>query len=286
MRQALEATGRFRVLEKLAAPTPIAPPPGARMALYVDTETTGLDPRKDEIIELAMVPFYYEEDGRIVGVGEPFTGFREPSEPISPEVTALTGITNDVVAGQAIDPEAVAAFVSPAVLIVAHNAAFDRRFLERFSAVFTTKAWACSMAEVPWKDEGHEGAKLAFLALEQGFFYDRHRALNDCHAAIELLSRPLAKSGDLAFARLLASARVPTFRIWAENSPFELKGVLKARGYRWNAEASFGPRCWYIDVVEAAREAELAFLWTEIYRREADLIVRRIVAYDRYSERC
>lgn len=286
MRQALEATGRFRVLARLDDPKPIPPPTGARTALYVDAETTGLDPRKDEIIELAMVPFYYEEDGRILGVGEPFSALREPSELISPEITALTGISNEMVKGQAIDPEQVAAFASPAVLVVAHNAAFDRRFLERFSPVFATKAWACSMAEVPWKDEGYEGAKLAFLALEQGFFYDRHRALNDCYAAIELLSRSLPRSGELAFARLLANARIPTFRIWAENSPFDLKDVLKARGYRWNAEASFGPRCWYIDVVETAREAELAFLSAEIYRRETDLTVRRIVAYDRYSERC
>ncbi len=42
---------------------------------------------------------------------------------------------------------------------------------------------------------------------------------------------------------------------------------------------------WYIDVAEAIRESELAFLRAEIYRGEIDLLVRRIDAYDRFSDR-
>ncbi len=61
---------------------------------------------------------------------------------------------------------------------------------------------------------------------------------------------------------------------------------MKARGYRWNAEDGGGPRAWYIDVAEAAREAEIAFLQAEIYRGEVDLLTRRLDAYDRFSDRC
>jgi DNA polymerase-3 subunit epsilon len=85
-------------------------------------------------------------------------------------------------------------------LVVAHNAAFDRRFLERFSEVFRTKPWACSMSQVDWAAEGHEGVKLAWLAAGAGFFYDRHRAVNDCAAAIELLATDLPRSGGPALA--------------------------------------------------------------------------------------
>ena len=87
-------------------------------------------------------------------------------------------------------------------------------------------------------------------------------------------------------AQLLERARRPSFRIWAENSPFDLKDVLKARGYRWNGEGTGSPRAWYIDVDDAAREAEVSFLKTEIYRGEIELLVRRIDAYDRFSDRC
>jgi hypothetical protein len=100
----------------------------------------------------------------------------------------------------------VAAFAAPAALVIAHNASFDRRLLERFSPVFQTKPWACSMSEIDWKDEGHEGVKLAYLAAGAGFFYDRHRATSDCAAAIELLARDLPRSGQPALARLLEAA--------------------------------------------------------------------------------
>jgi DNA polymerase-3 subunit epsilon len=205
MAAALEATGQYRVLRKLSPRSQLEPAAGAptRTGLFVDVETTGLDPLRHEIIELAMVPFTYGLDGRIFEIGDPFHELRQPSDPIPPEITAITGITDEMVAGKAIDPAQVAAFAAPAALVIAHNASFDRRFLERFCETFTTKPWACSMTQVPWAEEGHEGVKLAYLASGAGFFYDKHRAIHDCLAAIELLSRPLPKSGALAFACLL-----------------------------------------------------------------------------------
>ena len=142
------------------------------------------------------------------------------------------------------------------------------------------------MTQIDWAAEGFEGTKLAYLAMGAGFFYDGHRAANDCLAAIQLLARTLPKSGQTGLAQLLDRARRPSFRIWAENSPFDLKDVLKARGYRWNGEGTNSPRAWYIDVDEAARDAEITFLRSEIYRGEIDLLVRKIDAYDRFSERC
>jgi DNA polymerase-3 subunit epsilon len=164
-----------------------------------------------------------------------------------------------MVEGRTIDAQAVATFAAPAALVIAHNAAFDRKFLERYSEVFNTKPWACSMSEVDWGAEGYEGAKLAYLAASAGFFYERHRATHDCLAVLELLARVHPASGRTGLAQLLDRARTPTWRVWAENSPFDLKDLLKARGYRWNAEAGGSPRAWYIDVAESAREAEIAF---------------------------
>jgi len=246
----------------------------------------GLDPHHDEIIELAMTRFYYSPDGRIHGFGESFQGFRQPSRPIPPEVTAITGITDAMVEGHQIDPAAVASFAAPSAFVAAHNAGFDRRFLERFCDVFRTKPWACSMSQVDWAAEGHEGVKLAYLANGAGFFYDKHRAVNDCAAAIELLSLPLPRSGGLALAALLDTARRPTWRIRAEGAPFDLKDALKARGYRWDDGSSGAPRAWYVDVADADKGNELSFLQKEIYQREVDLHPIKIDAYDRFSERC
>ncbi len=171
MADALQRSGDYVVLRRLAAFEKRPLPPGAqtRLGLFVDVETTGLDPAHDEIIELAMVPFTYDVDGEIYEVGEPFQALREPSRPIPPEVTAITGIDAAMVEGKSISPDGVTAFAAPAALVVAHNAAFDRKFLERFCPTFTTKAWACSMSQIDWAAEGFEGAKLSYLATGAGF---------------------------------------------------------------------------------------------------------------------
>ena len=171
----LEATGTYRVLRKLTPRPSCEPPSGTaiRQGLFVDTETTGLDPARDEIIELAMVPFTYGLEGEVYAVGEPFQQLREPTKPIPPEITAITGIDDAMVAGRRIDPDEVAHFAAPASLVVAHNAAFDRRFLDRYCETFNTKPWACSMSEIDWAAEGYEGTKLAYLAGGAGFFYER-----------------------------------------------------------------------------------------------------------------
>ena len=288
MASALEATGEYKILRRLEPRRAVVPAEATatRLGLMVDVETTGLDAARNEIIELAMVPFTYGLDGQVFGIGEAFTALRQPSENIPEEITTITGITDQMVEGKVIDPADVEAFIVPAALVIAHNASFDRRFLERFCEGFVTKPWACSMTQVAWAGEGYEGTKLGYLAQASGFFYDRHRAVHDCLAAIELLARPLPKTGASALAQLLQRARTPSWRIWAENSPYDFKDVLKARGYRWNGDGNGSPRAWYIDVKDAARETEVAFLKTEIYQCDVDISPRRIDAYDRFSDRC
>jgi DNA polymerase-3 subunit epsilon len=132
------------VLRRLQTPTRYHEPDGGdvKLAIFLDLETTGLDPAKDEIIEIAMVPFTYSGDGRIFDVHEAFNELQEPIAPISAEITQITGITDEMVAGHQISADKVAEVVGPAALIIAHNAAFDRRFAERAFDVFSTKAWA------------------------------------------------------------------------------------------------------------------------------------------------
>jgi DNA polymerase III subunit epsilon len=75
-------------------------------------------------------------------------------------------------------------------------------------------------------------------------------------------------------------------RVWAEQSPFDLKDSLKRRGYRWSdgSDGSDGrPRSWYIDVDESKLEDEIAFLKTEIYLRHAEPRLQTLTAFDRFS---
>ncbi len=131
MAAALEATGDYRVLRKIQQRNIITPPDGTptKNGLFVDVETTGLDPDRHEIIELAMVPFTYSKDGRIFSTGSPFQQLQEPKEPISAEITAITGITQEMVRGHQLDSHAVEAFMESADLIIAHNLALVGEFI-------------------------------------------------------------------------------------------------------------------------------------------------------------
>ncbi|QTI82050.1 3'-5' exonuclease (plasmid) [Roseomonas marmotae] len=285
----LAASGHYRVLRRIAPRPALTPPPGTptRLGLLLDLETTGLDAAQDEIIEMAMLPFTYGLDGTVYAVGKPFSRLRQPTRPIPPAVTALTGLTDEQVAGQQIDPAEVAAFIAPAALIIAHNAGFDRRFAEAFCPAFVEKPWACSQRGIDWAAEGFEGSKLSYLAMRHGLFFEGHRARHDCEATLEILARPLPASGVPGLARLLEGARQPRWRIWATDAPFHQKDRLKARGYRWNAEEKgpAQPRAWFIEVAEAERAAECAFLCQEIYGREWEPVMQRITALERYSVR-
>jgi DNA polymerase-3 subunit epsilon len=121
----------------------------------------------------------------------------DPKIPLPKKIIALTGLTDEMLAGKTFDADAIEKVVEPASLIIAHNASFDRRFVEKRFSIFETKSWACSVSQVPWEDEGIASAKLEYLAYKFGFFFDGHRAEIDCYAALHLLSKTLPKSGDL-----------------------------------------------------------------------------------------
>jgi DNA polymerase III subunit epsilon len=287
MADALSLSPDYRVLRRLIPRTPIAPSASleTRSAVLLDTETTGLDARKDEVIELGMVKFDYLPDGRIVGVRGTFSAFNEPTVPISDEITALTGISADMVAGHRIDEAAVNAFVENSAITIAHNSGFDRKFAERYWPVFERKAWGCSATEIDWRQHGFAGAQLGYLLNGAGFFHQAHRAVDDCHALLEVLAHELPTTGAPALALLLEKARKPTVRVWAEQSPFELKDSLKRRGYRWSDGSDGRPRSWYVDVDESALTDEIAFLRTEIYPREVEPRLQTLTAFTRFSAR-
>ncbi len=287
MADTLSLSPDYRVLRRLVPRSPYVPSVGmdTKTALLLDTETTGLDSSQDEIIELGMVKFDYLPDGRIVGVRDIFSAFNEPSKPIPAEVTALTNITDDMVAGHRIDEAAVRAFVDDAAITIAHNSGFDRKFAERYWPVFEQKAWACSATEIEWRKHGFAGAQLGYLLNGAGYFHAAHRAVDDCHALLEVLAFELPITGAPALALLLETARKPTVRVWAEQSPFELKDSLKRRGYRWCDGSDGRPKSWYVDVCETAIDQEIAFLRAEIYLRDVEPRTQSLTAFTRFSDR-
>ena len=109
---------------------------------------SALTPIATRVIELGICLFEYDrQNGRIYKVLGSWEWFEDPGIAIPPEVTEITGITDEMVGGHRIDDFAVDDLLSGVVLIIAHNADFDRRFVEKRLPVFATKHWACSRSE-------------------------------------------------------------------------------------------------------------------------------------------
>jgi DNA polymerase-3 subunit epsilon len=230
--------------------------------IVLDTETTGLDSKSEKIIELAMLSVLVDTaTGQPLGPVTVYESFEDPGKPIPPAIQEITGIDDTMVQGQRIDDAAVTAMLAQADLIVAHNAGFDRPFVEARFPVFAGKAWACSFQGIDWKKEGSGSAKLEFLASERGWFYDAHRAQVDCHALLQVLAAPLA-DGQTGLSRLLAGAGQTRYKLRATGAPFEAKDKLKSRGYRWDGEA----RVWWCSLAsDDLLDAECAWLRAEVY---------------------
>lgn len=294
MAQRLEQSPDFRVLRRLVPITDYGPPPpvqaglpspGTRRVLVLDTETTGLSHQADKIIELAMLLVDVDlASGLPFGPVTLFEGFEDPGMPIPAVAREVTGISDDMVAGHRLDDASVQALVSQADLVVAHNAGFDRPFVEARFPGFAAKTWACSFADIDWKAAGADSAKLSALAQNHGWFYDAHRAQVDCHALLQVLSRSVGQQGPATgLSRLISVSSQASFKLRATGSPFESKDLLKGRGYRWDGDA----KVWYCTLAdEASLDAELEWLKAEVYgRRHARVEIEALDGRVRYSAR-
>ena len=285
MAQTLSQHPDFRVLRRLQPRTDYGPVSGqpTQRVIVLDTETTGLDARNEKVIELAMLSVLVDTaTGQPVGPVTLYESFEDPGKPIPPQITEITGIDDSMVQGQRIDDAAVTALVEQADLIVAHNAGFDRPFVEARWPVFARKAWNCSFAGIDWKKEGSGSAKLEFLASERGWFYDAHRAQVDCHALLQVLSSPLA-DGLTGLSRLLKGAGQTRYKLRATGAPFEAKDKLKSRGYRWDGEG----RVWWCSLAsDDVLDAECAWLRAEVYgQRSARVQLEAMDSLVQFSSR-
>lgn len=255
-----------------------------RRAAIVDTETTGMDSKLDRIIEIGIVVFEYAAETAEVGpvVGH-LNALEDPGRPIPAEAMAIHHISDEMVKGRRFDEAAVSTLLEGVSLVIAHNAKFDRPFLERRFALFANLPWACSIRDVPWRQWGYASSALEFLGYRAGFFYDGHRAETDCRAVLAVLKRPVEGADAApAFKALLERARENNFKLFALNSPFESKDLLKRRGYRWEAEG----RVWARELDAAELPGELAYLKEKIYGgADAQVQLQTQDAQVRYSER-
>ena len=229
------------------------------IGVIVDLETTGLDPLKDQVVEVGLIEFAVSPDsagGLRAGMTGGYSALQDPGRPLPPEVAKLTGLSDDLLVGQSVDWAVVRETLSRASVVIAHNAAFDRAFLERRPELDGIKPhWACSVKHINWRQHGFKTRALNYLAADHGFVNPfAHRALIDCATTFRLVAPYLEE--------LIRRSYLGEYLVSATGAAFETKDILRINGYRWNPEA----RVWAKNLLEDELEEERKFLATEVYK--------------------
>lgn len=154
----------------------------------VDLETTGLDPKRDKIIEIGAVKV---ERGEVTKEWETFVN---PGQKLSERIVELTGIHDEELAGarpiREILPE-LFAFLGDNVLL-GHSVLFDYSFLKK----------AAVNEKLPFERRGIDTLKLArkylkdlesrslgALCRHYDISHSAHRALGDARATVALYQK-------------------------------------------------------------------------------------------------
>ncbi|MDE6744078.1 MAG: 3'-5' exonuclease [Lachnospiraceae bacterium] len=156
--------------------------------IALDLETTGLDPKKNKIIEIAAV---HVKDGAVTGR---FQSLVNPGWRLPEKITELTGITEEELLNAPVIGEMLGEFLEfiQNRTIVGHSVMFDYSFLKRAAvnqglvfeakAIDTLKIARKYLADLPSRN-------LHALCLHYGIEHHAHRALADAEATHELLIR-------------------------------------------------------------------------------------------------
>ncbi|MDD3765641.1 MAG: PolC-type DNA polymerase III [Eubacteriales bacterium] len=159
-----------------------------------DVETTGFNPRDDRIIEIGAVKI---KNGEVV---DHFSCFVNPETIISPKITELTGITNEMVKDANTIEDVLPKFLefcSDSVL-VAHNAQFDIGFIranaDRLALNFSpTYIDTVEMARGALPDLPRHRLDVVAKALDVSL-EGHHRAVNDANATAQIYLKLASKA--------------------------------------------------------------------------------------------
>jgi DNA polymerase III subunit epsilon len=189
--------------------------------VVLDLETTGGSPANDRITEVGAVK---------VRGGEQLGSFHtlvDPEVPIPPLITALTGISDAMVAGE--EPIEVVLpclleFLGDAVL-VAHNASFDMRFLQAalqahaYPRLESRVVCTARLARVLLPRDEVPNVRLATLAryLRAGT-QPCHRAFTDAKATVDVLHALLERAAGFGVLALDDLLTFPTVRAQQRHS--------------------------------------------------------------------
>ncbi len=194
--------------------------------LILDTETTGLDSKNDDCLEVGSILFNVKSRCVLAQQSFLLPVKKNNAEKINKIPAEITRLRQPVF-------EAIKYFeslVQISDVIVAHNAEFDMKWFGLKKLPQIDKQWICSMDDISWPDDRQLNTRPSVkdLALAYGVpVWNAHRALTDCIYLAEVFKR----CSDLE--NLLIRALEPKVLLRAEIS-YDKRHLAKNAGFRWN----------------------------------------------------
>jgi DNA polymerase-3 subunit epsilon len=200
--------------------------------LILDTETTGLDPTTDSLVEVGAILFSVPHRAVVHQVSFLLPCTENPAQHVNgivPELTTWLPVN------------AIPLFLDlarHADAFIAHNAAFDAAFIDPLlTPALHSIPWICTCESIRWPGL-RLNPSLTDLALAYGVpVWAAHRALTDCTYLAHVLQR------DPKLERHLIQGLKPRRLVIAQVS-YDQREQAKAAGFRWDPAAKqWSRRC-------------------------------------------
>lgn len=174
-----------------------------RTIAIIDTETTGLDPTTDKIVEIAAVLYSVESRAVIASWSTLVRAIENPAYDTN-------RIPISILQTHGEKPEEALrklyTFCSSADVYVAHNASFDREFLKTTASKFLSQddsadrfaaPWVCSLDDIDWPQPSSSRSLVGIALAHSVGVMQAHRALTDCDILARLFERVQEMGHDL-----------------------------------------------------------------------------------------
>lgn len=199
--------------------------------LIVDTETTGLNPEQDLVIEVAAILYSVENKTVLQQISTLLPVSENNAEHLNKISVAASQLVEVDFSNILWHMGANADF------IVAHNAAFDNQWFDdirlpsfTYKDVNGSVPWICTCSDFEFPYQQRQGQSLVELAvLHDVPVVSAHRALTDC----QLLASIFSNIDDLKERILLAAE--PRHE-YAALVSYDHRELAKINGFRWNPE--------------------------------------------------
>ena len=195
--------------------------------LILDTETTGLDENNDEVIEIGCILFHVTSRSVLSQLSFLLPVSINNAQHINGISVEVSNISQPWEMGM----DFFLKLVDSCDIILAHNAAFDKKWFGKGQLPNLNKNWICSLEDINWSFKKNLKSRPSVTDLALAFnipVWNLHRALSDCY----YISEVFKKIENLE--NILIKATEPKYLYKALVS-YEDRSLAKNAGFRWNS---------------------------------------------------